>query len=209
MAIDFPNNPVDGDQHFENGVSWTYFSPPDTWAITSTFNAPGGMAEFVVDLIYPVGRLLISLDNVNPGDQYANTTWELDSIDRAIVGAGGTRVGGDEFGADNHVLTEAQMPAHVHWVDPPSTTTNTTGNHKHNTIHVGSLHTWGNGGGSSSGYISGTTLNNTQTWEYTSTQGNHSHTLNIAGFNSNSRGSSASHSSVQASKAFYTWRRTA
>ena len=198
MAIDFPNNPVDGDRHSENGTSWVYKSPPDTWAITSTFNAPGGMAEFVVDLIYPVGRLLISLDNVNPGDMYANTTWELDSVDKAIVGAGGARAGGDEFGSDTHTLTEAQMPAHVHSVDPPSTSTNTTGNHAHNTVHVGSLHTWGNGGGSSDGYISGT-----------STQGNHSHTVNIAAFNSASKGSGNSHSSVQASKAFYTWRRTA
>jgi microcystin-dependent protein len=160
----------------------------------------------IYDTIFPVGAIYISIDNVNPSTRFAGTTWVLDSKDRAMVGAGTSYTGGETFGADDASLTTAQLPAHYHSVNPPNTSTNSTGNHTHSVSNTGNLLV-----GSSSngivGYSGGGAYNQIGTaainWA-----GTHSHTVNIAAFNSSNQGSGATHSAVQSSEAFYIWRRT-
>jgi microcystin-dependent protein len=74
-----------------------------------------------------------------------------------------------------------EIESHNHSVDPPSTNTNTTGNHTHTVSITGS--STNSDAGSSGLRVSGGTTT-------TSTAGNHSHTVNIAAFNSGSTGGS-------------------
>jgi microcystin-dependent protein len=208
--VDFPNSPVDGDQYTENGTSWTYKSPPDVWAVTATFNAPGGFDTYIIGLIYPIGSVFISLLNVNPGTYYAGTSWVLDAADRAIVGAGGARAGGDEFGADTHTLTTAQLPSHTHSINPPSTQSDSQGTHSHQPEGwTGNFIRQGAGGPIDGVQAGGSYVGGWYTTGSTATNGAHTHWTNIGAFNSSGAGSGEAHSIVQASKAFYTWRRTA
>ena len=108
-------------------------------------------------------------------------------------------------GAETHSITEAQLPshahgvgtlatnntgAHVHSVDPPSTTTSTAGDHYHDSIKQGAyLVRWGDGSGASNNYIdSGGGAGGYGNYLETNDAGDHSHTLNIAAFNSASGG---------------------
>lgn len=88
-------------------------------------------------------------------------------------------------GEEEHTLTEAEMPAHSHTVNPPNTSTNTTGNHAHNTS--ASTDDTGDNGGSIM------MDNNTNGSINTGYAGNHSHTVDIAEFNSGSIGSGNAH----------------
>ena len=122
----------------------------------------------VLDLIYPVGSIYISFLSANPGVKWVGTTWVADAVDRAVVGAGGARTGGDEFGSDTHTLTTAEIPSHRH------------------------------------GYVaySGTSGSNNGPLRDASASG-------AATYQTNHEGGDGAHSSVQASEAFYVWRRTA
>lgn len=51
--VDFPNNPVDGDTHTEEGTTWVYRDPPSAWAVVSSgtpaseeFHDPTGLASW-------------------------------------------------------------------------------------------------------------------------------------------------------------------
>lgn len=102
---------------------------------------------------------------------------------RTIVGVGSngtnTYALNDSGGADSLTLSTAQLPAHTHPVDPPSTATNSTGSHTH-TVGVG------NSGGLGSCHSSSQTCTTTVT---TSSNGAHSHTVDVASFTSGSTGS--------------------
>jgi hypothetical protein len=212
-TLDFPSNPSVNDQHMQEQQIWYWTG--DSWAILGTPSANGPHAATIIDIVYPVGSIYISLLATDPAIQWVGTAWELDSVDTALVGAGGARVGGDAFGADTHALTEAELASHDHSVDPPSTNTNNTGAHTHSVS--GSIV---NGNGYYTGYtVNATTANQLTQGNTALSAGSHTHSVNIASFtsgsynfaafNSASKGSGNSHSSVQASKAFYLWRRTA
>jgi len=78
----------------------------------------------LINLIYPVGSVFFSTDNVNPGTHITGTTWAQISQGRFIAGVGTGDDGTDTHevseGADsgigeyNHQLTVAEMPSHTH-----------------------------------------------------------------------------------------------
>ena len=80
-------------------------------------------------------------------------------------------------------LAEANLPAHTHAVDPPSTNTNTTGAHTHNLNKSGFGSDWGPPIACNSGVLN--------QWHsgYISSTGDHTHTVDIASFTSGSTGS--------------------
>lgn len=82
-------------------------------------------------------------------------------------------------GAENISLTVAQMPAHTHTIDPPSTATSSSGAHVHTVTRLShpsrSLSTPGGSGGAIE--------------TDSSSDGAHTHTLDIAPFTSGSNGS--------------------
>ncbi len=78
----------------------------------------------LIDLIYPVGSVFFSANNVNPGVTLTGTTWTQISQGRFIAGVGTGSDGTDTHavaagedsgtGKYNHQLTVDEMPSHNH-----------------------------------------------------------------------------------------------
>jgi len=75
--------------------------------------------------MYPVGAVIFSADNTNPGVRFTGTTWTQEAEGRFIAGVGtgndGTEsvaiaAGNDSTGKYNTTLTIAQIPAHSHMI---------------------------------------------------------------------------------------------
>jgi hypothetical protein len=201
MSIDFPANPTLNQEHTEAGQTWYWTSL--AWAISG--NAFDELT--VLNLVYPIGSIYISNLASDPATQWPSTSWELDSIDKVMVGAGGARVGDDTFGSDTHQLVIDESPSHIHSGDPVNTGTTTAGNHNHYTYfgYMNDVDYYGNNIQAFGPNNTGFTSQNYAMW--TNTTGNHSHNLNIANFSTTGTGGDQPHSSVQASKAFYMWKR--
>jgi hypothetical protein len=116
-------------------------------AASGTPDSVGASQYFdgLIDIIYPVGRVVYSDDNVNPGTLYAGTTWAALGAGRFIASVGSHTDGnGDNFsvpagdiieGTYNHTLTEAEMPSHSHDI-PRSSSSNTSGGDYHNSTNA-------------------------------------------------------------------------
>lgn len=83
----------------------------------------------VINLVYRVGRVIHTYDNVNPGTYWPGTTWEAFGIGKVLVcvdpddadfnisgktGGAKTSEGGHTHYVGNHTLTEAEIPQHSH-----------------------------------------------------------------------------------------------
>lgn len=88
--------------------------------------------SLLLESIYPVGSIYLSINEINPANLFGFGTWEQIK-DRFLLAAGDTYQAGSIGGEAEHTLTELEMPAHDHefdrhqlWRDeqvPPSTTT--------------------------------------------------------------------------------------
>lgn len=67
----------------------------------------------VVDLIYPVGSIYMSVASTSPATLFDGTTWEQ-LKDKFLLGAGDTYTAGDTGGNASHTLTTSEMPSHNH-----------------------------------------------------------------------------------------------
>ena len=83
----------------------------------------GGLGSSFINALYPVGAVIFSADNTNPGVRFTGTTWTQEAEGRFIAGVGtgndGTEsvaiaAGNDSTGKYNTTLTIAQIPAHSH-----------------------------------------------------------------------------------------------
>ena len=68
----------------------------------------------LIDMIYPVGSIYMSVNNVSP-QIFFGGTWEPIK-DRFLLSAGGTYAAGSKGGEARHTLTIDEMPNHEHWV---------------------------------------------------------------------------------------------
>jgi len=79
----------------------------------------------IADTIYPVGSVIFSIDNTNPGDRFTGTTWLQVSKGKFIAGTGqGTDNSSDTHtvaagdvdttGEYKHQLTVTELPEHTH-----------------------------------------------------------------------------------------------
>ncbi len=67
----------------------------------------------ILQAVYPVGSIYISMNNINPALVFGFGTWEQRK-DRYIVGAGDYYAAGSIGGEAFHTLTMDEMPAHNH-----------------------------------------------------------------------------------------------
>ena len=77
-----------------------------------TYNLPNINDSNLVDLVYPVGAIYISVSPANPSTLFGGT-WERIQ-DTFLLAAGSTYAAGSTGGEAEHTLTEAEMPAHNH-----------------------------------------------------------------------------------------------
>lgn len=66
----------------------------------------------LINLIYPVGAIYISVNNANPSTLFGGT-WQQIS-DTFLLAAGSTYTAGSTGGEATHILSEAEMPRHIH-----------------------------------------------------------------------------------------------
>ena len=96
----------------------------------------GDLGSSFIDALYPVGAVIFSADNTNPGVRFSGTTWTQEAEGRFIAGVGtgndgsntqAVPAGNDSTGKYKHTLTEAELPQHNHntFKDISSSTNNT------------------------------------------------------------------------------------
>lgn len=150
----------------------------------------------VIDVIYPVGSIYMSMSATNPATLFGVGTWARISQGRMLLGADdSTYKAGATGGEATHTLTANEMPAHSHGIS-------TSGNHSHK--FYGSDDNNGNtseGAGKGmdtggNGYMSRNMI------YYTANAGAHTHTI------SNS-GGGAAHNNMPPYLVCYMWQRTA
>ena len=67
----------------------------------------------VIDMVYPVGAIYMSVNSTNPGNLFGGT-WEQIK-DRFLLSAGDTYTAGSTGGEATHTLTVDEMPSHTHF----------------------------------------------------------------------------------------------
>lgn len=149
----------------------------------------------VIDVIYPVGSIYMSMSATNPHDLFGVGTWERISQGRMLLGADdSTYEAGATGGEATHTLTAAEMPAHSHGIS-------NSGDHTH--FVYGSDDRNGAGyagdGIDTGGNSHFRDRNNRYT---TSSAGAHTHTINNAG-------GGAAHNNMPPYLVCYIWQRTA
>lgn len=191
----------------------------------------------LVDLIYPVGSIYMSANNVDPTVLFGGTWQAIQG--RFLLGADTSYTAGSEGGEASHTLTSAEMPAHNHTFTGTEGTTSENGAHTHTrgtmeitgNFHVDPDNAWcrvsavesganaftfsgstarATGGASGSTSVTHNAyFNASRTWSgETSEEGAHTHTLTPSGTISSVGGGSA-HNNMPPYLAVYIWKRTA
>lgn len=148
----------------------------------------------VIDVIYPIGSIYMSMSATNPADLFGVGTWKRISQGRMLLGADdSTYKAGATGGEATHTLTAAEMPAHSH-----TGTTSTNGAHSHSMPYVYHIRDEEEENGIDLTYTGYTRAYNT------STNGNHNHT-----FTTENSGGGAAHNNMPPYLVCYIWQRTA
>ena len=173
-----------------------------TWDISITGNADkldGYHASDLINKIYPVGSIYMSMSATNPATLFGVGTWARISQGRMLLGADdSTYKAGATGGEAAHTLSVNEMPEHSH-----TGTTSTNGEHSHSASWLyawGGSDTWNYFAKSysdSPGRASGGsfTIDNA---------GNHDHT-----FTTNNTGGGVAHNNMPPYLVCYIWQRTA
>lgn len=188
----------------------TSADPLDTSTATAGQTINDGTVKWIVqtagitkadllDMLYPVGHVYISTNNVDPGTLFGGT-WQALPAGRVLLAQGESDWGtnytaGSTGGEATHKLTTSEMPAHNH-----TGSTNSTGAHNHTIrCHSGSY--------SGKNMIYESLRNGTSAYfngDWTNDNGVHSHTVTIK-----NNGGGAAHNNMQPYLAVYMWKRTA
>lgn len=97
------------------GVSFGKVGTRDGFDCAMPAYFTGGVSvdgKALIDLIYPVGSIYMSANNVSP-QTFFGGTWERIQ-DRFLLAAGTTYSAGGTGGSATHTLTVAEMPSHYH-----------------------------------------------------------------------------------------------
>lgn len=173
-----------------------------TWKNTTVTSLPSGyvtVADYMIDKIYPVGSIYMSVNSTSPATLFGGTWSQLQN--RFLLGAGSSYSNGATGGESTHKLTESEMPSHVHTLTGLSIETNNkTSNHL--TMQAdGNLVIYNNN--NQAPWASGTG-NGGSSNKYGWTIGRTSDATNVS-----SKGSSSAHNNMPPYLVVYMWKRTA
>lgn len=165
----------------------------------------------LVDLIHPVGSLAVTSNDVSPAVRFTaigvSTTWERYAQDRFLLGAGSTYAAGATGGAATHTLTTNNLPSHSHKVNPPQTATTADGAHAHNFVMQQVNIPWSD---SRQAFVKDPTSGSQTNGTYaTTTEGTHTHNIDIPEFDSGTAGIGSAVNHMPPYIGVYVWRRTA
>ena len=160
--------------------------------------------------IWPIGSVFTSVLSTNPNTLLGFGTWAQMAQGTVLIGQSGTDADFDTpletGGAKTITLAETNLPAHVHTVDPPSTTSGgENATHTHSSGIATAIRT-DMGGGS---YASGAYTFGVGSWTTGDNHRGHSHAVDIASFNSGSVGSGTAKSVMNPYTVVYFFKRTA
>jgi hypothetical protein len=86
--------------------------------VSGDLDIAGNLGSSLVNLIYPIGAVYISVSSTDPGTIWSGTTWVSFGAGRTLVGIDSGDASFDSVeetgGAKTHTLTTAELPAHYH-----------------------------------------------------------------------------------------------
>lgn len=104
-----------------------------------THKAETKTAHDIINVVYPVGSIYMSANNVSPAT-FLGGTWEQIK-DRFLLSAGDSYSAGSTGGASTVTLSTANLPSHnhsfAHTHTTPATTITSSGAHTHKTTPIG------------------------------------------------------------------------
>lgn len=193
LTITLGDNPIEYDGSVSQSIEIT---PNSIGAIYQS-------KDEIVDLIYPIGSIYMSINSTSPATLFGGTWTQLK--DKFLLGASETYISGESGGNPTHTLTIDEMPSHTHTFTGSSATTSEKGSHSHEIPD-----TTGSDASSSSTYRleSWARAGNTDRQPMTASAGDHTHTVTAKGTNSNT-GGGAAFSIMPPYLPVYMWQRTA
>lgn len=168
-------------------------------------NITTGIKKDIVDIIYPIGSIYMSVNSTSPATLFGGT-WVRWGNGRVAVGVDTSQT---EFstvektgGAKTHTLTTSEIPSHSHTVPSQTINSNRDGEHQHqikferNATSTGTRTRIASGGTESSA-------------SFTENSGAHSHTVTVPQQSTQNTGSGNAHNNLQPYITCYMWKRTA
>lgn len=124
-AYTFQARAIDKLATIESGGQTRKTQPIFDWGVDSSgaadFNVNGTLKinnKNIIDIIYPVNSIYMSLNSVNPSTLFGGT-WEQIK-DTFLLAAGATYKAGSTGGEATHTLTQNEMPKHNHVIYYPN-----------------------------------------------------------------------------------------
>ena len=176
----------------------------------------------ILNMIYPVGSIYMSVNNVSPAT-FIGGTWTA-LTDRVLIGAGSSYTVNATGGATSHTHTSAAhthtSAAHTHTTAGHTLTVNEIPSHRHTGLDIDQVYIFGWDTGSTNGYrmdrasLGGvTTTSNRITTSYTGGGASHNHgntgSTTPGNTGSTTPGKTGSSSNLPPYLAVYMWKRTA
>lgn len=152
--------------------------------------------EKLLDFIYPIGAIYMSVNNTDPSNLFGGTWEKLEN--KFLLGSGDEAIG-VTGGEKTHILSGAEIPSHTHGF---SATTSSNGEHSHGLKAVYRYDISGKG----YALVENTTTISGAQSTSTGTSGTHNHSVSGT---TGATGSSKAHNNMPPYLVVNMWKRTA